>query len=85
MSAFRCWYDGQPEPIGYPVSAVCPESAAADYVRDDKDVNVNDIESAPVMVLVREEHSMREAPRRINVTASIEVTIWGYPEVGASA
>lgn len=80
MSRFRCWREGQSEPHGFDIEAPCAEMAAADFVQEDAEIDTDEITANPVLVLVRQEGSMRTEPRRIRVTAEIAVSVWGYPD-----
>lgn len=77
---YRAWKSFNTEPDGFPIAAASAESAAAAFVTDFDDLDTDELEKSPILILVREEDSPRQEPHRIRVTASTEVTVWGYPE-----
>lgn len=84
VRVWRAWYEDQPEPTGWPITANSREEAAATFVRSDEDLDADEIKNRPVLVFVRRSDDPADAPaRRIRVTAVIETTIWGYPEYAA--
>lgn len=86
MKRFRCWLENQPEPTDYAIEAADAVSAAAWFVDQGEDKDADELAKHPALVFVRpdspvEEHEM--PVQRIRVTASIEVTVWAYPEDAA--
>lgn len=83
MNAYRCWYEDQPEPTGFPIEAPNALSAAVEFVNQDEDKDTDELAKNPALVMVRGNETDLGHPMpavRIRVTASIEVTIWSYPD-----
>lgn len=83
MRRFRCWYEGQPEPTGFPIEAPNTLSAAEEFVNQDENMDTDELAKNPALVMVRSSETDLGHPMpavRIRVTASIEVTIWSYPD-----
>lgn len=85
VHVWRAWYDDQPEPTGWPITANGKEEAAATFVRSDEDLDTHEIKDHPVLVFVRRSDDPADSPaQRVRVTAEIETTIWGYPDEDAA-
>ena len=85
VELWRAWYEDQPEPKTWTIAANCQEQAASMFVNADEDLDADEIKDHPALVFVRRNTDPPCAPaRRVRVTASIEITIWGYPDEGAA-
>lgn len=77
MSRYRAWSPGSPEPEDFLHSGPSPFMAAAEFVQEHPDLDIDQLEREPVEVLVRSKLTGKLT--RVLVTAAKEIKIWGYP------